>query len=46
LIDKEGERFEPPKSPIPRNRSFGTFQREFELSDALDFYKSGFEVRW
>ena len=35
---------EPPKSPIPRNVSFGTFQREFKIEDPLDFYKSGFEV--
>ncbi|KAK3705669.1 hypothetical protein QZH41_009509, partial [Actinostola sp. cb2023] len=35
---------EPPKSPIPRNVSFGTFQREFKMEDPLDFYKSGFEA--
>ena len=44
MIDKEGTKFEPSKSPLPRNRSFGTFQREFHLADALSFYKSGVDV--
>lgn len=45
VIKREGEIFEPPKSPIKRNVSFGTFQRNFKMEDPLDFFKSGCEVR-
>lgn len=46
VIKREGEIFEPPKTPIKRNLSFGSFQREFKMEDPLDFYKSGFEVTY
>ncbi|KXJ14427.1 glycerol-3-phosphate acyltransferase 4 [Exaiptasia diaphana] len=44
VIKREGEIFEPPKSPIKRNVSFGTFQRNFKMEDPLDFFKSGCEA--
>ena len=42
LIKKDN--VSPPKYPLPRNRSFGSLQRNFDMADALDFLKSGFEV--
>ncbi|XP_032233236.1 glycerol-3-phosphate acyltransferase 3 [Nematostella vectensis] len=44
VIAREQESLEPPRSPLPRNRSFGTFQREFEMADIMDFCKSGVEA--
>jgi glycerol-3-phosphate O-acyltransferase 3/4 len=29
---------------LPRRRSFNTFNREFELSDCLDYVKAGVEA--
>ena len=43
LIERD-EPLEVPKSPIPRNKSFGTLQREFQLEDACDFVKFAAEV--
>ena len=34
----------PTKANLPRNRSFGTFQREFHMGDAIEFCVNGVEV--
>lgn len=45
LISREGVKLEPePAKAIPRNRSFNTFQKEFQLADAFDFIKAGVEA--
>jgi len=33
-----------PKSPIPKNMSFGTLQKQFNLSDICELCKDGMEV--
>ena len=45
LIEKEGD-FSDKKRAIPINRSFGTFQKEFKMTDACDFLRSGTEVNF
>uniref|UniRef100_T1IW46 Phospholipid/glycerol acyltransferase domain-containing protein n=1 Tax=Strigamia maritima TaxID=126957 RepID=T1IW46_STRMM len=48
VISREGMHLVPDPEkqnlPIPRNRSFDTFKREFQLSDAMDFVKAGVEA--
>ncbi|PFX23072.1 glycerol-3-phosphate acyltransferase 4-like [Stylophora pistillata] len=34
----------PTKANLPRNRSFGTFQREFHMGDAIEFCVNGVEA--
>ena len=43
VIDKTPAK--PTKGNLPRNRSFGTFQREFHMGDAVEFCVNGVEVK-
>ena len=42
VIDKK--KAQPAHANLPRNRSFGTFQREFRLDDIIEFCVNGVEV--
>ncbi|XP_073239495.1 glycerol-3-phosphate acyltransferase 3-like isoform X2 [Porites lutea] len=42
VIDKTPAK--PTKGNLPRNRSFGTFQREFHMGDAVEFCVNGVEA--
>ncbi|KAJ7390347.1 sn-1-glycerol-3-phosphate C16:0-DCA-CoA acyl transferase [Desmophyllum pertusum] len=42
VIDKKPPK--PTKANLPRNRSFGTFQREFHMGDATEFCVTGVEA--
>lgn len=42
VIDKKPAK--PTKANLPRNRSFGTFQREFHMGDTIEFCVNGVEV--
>ena len=42
VIDRKPAK--PTKANLPRNRSFGTFQREFHMGDTIEFCVNGVEV--
>ena len=43
IIDHEATT---PKSPIPKNMSFGTLDKQFKLADICEIYKEGIEVKF
>ncbi|CAB3998127.1 Glycerol-3-phosphate acyltransferase 4 [Paramuricea clavata] len=43
VIEKEGDALKE-QGRIPRNRSIATLQREFKMTDACDFFRSGTEA--